>query len=418
MARAKNTSPRTGFTTAWLDNVKPKARRVEYADAGCRGLRLRVEPTGRKTFVWYHNTGGKNRVLTLGRYGSCENCITLKKARRALQQAKEKHADGVSPAPPSDSPTTVEELAEIFYARRILPHRKVPEVVRMILDNDVIPKLGKKKLVTLSAPVIAEAIEQVVDRGACTHAGKVLAIVKQMFRFAEARGWIDRNPAYALDKKDLSIVDNVRDRHLSADEIRALWQALDRYQRLSVQVKLGLRILLLTGVRTAELLLAKWEHVGQDEWFIPEANSKTTAWTVPVVPAVAGLLEELRAIADHFDSDWVMASTAGRAVDNKALARAIRRLREKTDDHGKLLLDIPDFTPHDFRRTLRTHLEDLGIQPYVAEKCLNHSLGRIERTYNRNELLEQRRDALQRWTDYVYSLVTPPQSTAVSPSEL
>jgi hypothetical protein len=219
MASAKHTSPRTGFTAAWLDNVKPKAKRIEYADAGCRGLRLRVEPTGRKTFVWYFRDDGKNRVLTLGRYGAGEDCTSLKDARRALQQAKEKHVDGVSPALPADTPTTVEELAEIFYERRILPHRKVPEVVRMILDNDIIPKLGKKKLATLSAPVIAAMIEQVVDRGARTHAGKVLAIVKQMFRFAEARGWLDRNPAYALDKKDLSIVENVRDRHLSADEI-------------------------------------------------------------------------------------------------------------------------------------------------------------------------------------------------------
>ena len=414
MASAKHTSPRTGFTTAWLDNVKPKSKRLEYADAGCRGLRLRVEPTGRKTFVWYYRTGGKNRVLTLGRYGTGEDCISLKAARRALQQAKEKHVDGVSPAPPADTPTTVEELAEIFYARRILPHRKVPEVVRMILDNDIIPKLGKKKLATLSAPVIAAMIEQVVDRGARTHAGKVLAIVKQMFRFAEARGWIDRNPAYALDKKDLSIVDNVRDRHLSAAEIQALWQALDNYERLSMQVKLGLQVLLLTGVRTAELLLAKWEHVRKDEWFIPEANSKTTAWTVPIVPAVASVLGDLREIADYFGSDWVLASDTGGPLDDKALARAIRRLREKTDDNGELLLDIPDFTPHDFRRTLRTHLEDLGVQPYVAEKCLNHSLGRIERTYNRNELLEQRRDALQKWTDYVYSLVTPADHVAVS----
>jgi integrase len=135
---------------------------------------------------------------------------------------------------------------------------------------------------------------------------------------------------------------------------------------------------------------------------------------VPIVPAVASVLTELREIAGHFDSDWVIASTNGRPIDDKALARAIRRLREKTDDNGELLLDIPDFTPHDFRRTLRTHLEDLGVQPYVAEKCLNHSLGRIERTYNRNELLEQRRDALQKWTDYVYSLVTPADHVPVA----
>jgi integrase len=412
MAGANHTRPKTGFTTAWLDNVKPKSKRIEYADAGCRGLRLRVEPTGRKSFVWYYREGGRNRVLTLGRYGTCESCISLKDARKALQVAKEKHEDGVSPALPTDTPTTVEELAEIFYARRILPHRKVPEVVRMILDNDIIPKLGKMKLATLSAPVIATMIEQVVDRGARTHAGKVLAIAKQMFRFAEARGWIDRSPAYALDKKDLSIVDNVRDRHLSAEEIQALWQALDNYKRLSVQVKLGIQVLLLTGVRTAELLQAKWEHIQDNEWFIPEENSKTTAWTVPIVPAVASLLDELQEIADHFESDWVMASTTDEPLSDKALARAIRRLRDKKDDKGKLLLDIPDFTPHDFRRTLRTHLEDLDVPPYVAEKCLNHSLGRIERTYNRNELLEQRREALQKWADFVYLSVTPRDNVA------
>jgi len=127
----------------------------------------------------------------------------------------------------------VAKLAEIFYERRILSHRKVPELVRMVLDNDVIPKLGKKKLATLSVPVIATMIEQVVDRGVRTCAGKVLAIRKQLFSFSEARGWIDLNPAYALDKKDLSIVDNFRDRHLSAEEVQALWHALDNYERLA-----------------------------------------------------------------------------------------------------------------------------------------------------------------------------------------
>jgi len=67
MATAKHTSPRTGFTTAWLDTVKPKSKRIEYADAGCRSLRLRVEPTSRQTFVRYFRDGGKNRVLMLGR---------------------------------------------------------------------------------------------------------------------------------------------------------------------------------------------------------------------------------------------------------------------------------------------------------------------------------------------------------------
>ena len=62
-----------------------------------------------------------------------------------------------------------------------------------------------------------------VDRGASTHAGKVLQILKQMFRFAEGRGYIDHSPAYALDKKDLGCVDNMKDRYLTVEEIRIVW---------------------------------------------------------------------------------------------------------------------------------------------------------------------------------------------------
>ena len=412
MATAKSISPKTGFTTAWLDNIKAKDKRTEYADAGCRGLRLRVEPTGRKVFVWYYQDNGKNRVLTLGRYGDGEECLTLKKARKALEKAKEKRADGVAVAPAADIPQDVEELAERFYTQRIVPHRKRPDTVRQILDHDIIPVLGKCKLRSLTTPTVASMVEGVVNRGARTHAGSVLSITKQMFRFAEARGYIERSPAYALDRKDLGVVDTIRDRHLDAEEIKALWHALDKAPRMSTQVRIGLKILLLTGVRTGELLKARWEQIDFDkgEWFIPEENSKTTAWTVPLVPAVRALFHELKEIADGDEdeepSPWVMAGRTDGPITDKVLGRAVRRLFELKDKDGNPILDIPKCRPHDFRRTLRTHLEDLGVEPHISEKCLNHSLGRIERTYNRSTLLEQRREALLKWADYVDLLVT------------
>ena len=408
MAIAKSISPKTGFTTAWLDNVKPKSKRTEYADTGCRGLRLRVEPSGRKSFVWYYQDHGKNRVLTLGRYGKGEDRLTLKQARKALEKAKEKRTDGVTVAPAADIPKDVEELAERFYTQRILPHRKRPDTVRQILDHDIIPVLGKRKLRSLTAPIVAEMIEGVVNRGAQTHAGSVLSITKQMFKFAESRGYIERSPAYSLDRKDLGVVDNIRDRHLDSDEIKALWQALDKAPRMSAQVRIGLKILMLTGVRTGELLKARWEQIdfNKGEWFIPEENSKTTAWIVPLVPAVRALFHELKEIAEDVEEDeepspWVMAGRTDGPITDKVLGRAMRRLFELKDKNGDPVLDIPKCRPHDFRRTLRTHLEDLGIEPHISEKCLNHSLGRIERTYNRNTLLTQRREALQRWADHV-----------------
>ena len=47
-----------------------------------------------------------------------------------------------------------------------------------------------------------------------------------------------------------------------------------------------------------------------------------------------------------------------------------------------------------------------SIEPHISEKCLNHSLGRIEKTYNKNTLLGKRREALQAWSDHVEVLVT------------
>ena len=292
-----------------------------------------------------------------------------------------------------------------------------------MLDKDIIPAIGKRKLQTLTAPTVAAVVESVVDRGATTHAGKVLTILKQLFKFAESRGYIDRSPAYALDRKDLGVVDNIRDRYLDASEIKAVWRALNLAPRLSSTVHLAAKVLLLTGARTGELLQARWEHIDFDkaEWFIPEENSKTTAWTVPLVPAVIKLFQELQDIAG--DSPWVLASQTTKPgrdaqhIDQRTLGHAFRRLfdikhKDPRTGEKKPLLDIPRCTPHDFRRTLRTHMDDLkmvdpetgdkrSIEPHIAEKCLNHSLGRIEKTYNKNTLLKQRRAALEAWAEHV-----------------
>ena len=435
MATQKHTTPPKGFTPVFLDNLKPGGSRYELADKAKPGLRLRVEPSGTRTFVWYYSDDGKTKVLKLGRYGTGEGCISLKAARDALDKAKEKHREGERPGLAADAPDTVEKLAELFYERRILPHRTRPDVVRTVLDKDVIPKLGKRKLQTLTAPTVAGVVESVVDRGAATHAGKVLTILKQLFKFAESRGYIDRSPAYALDRKDLGVVDNIRDRHLGADEIKAVWRALNLAPRLSLTVQLAAKVLLLTGARTGELLQARWEHVDFDkaEWFIPEENSKTTEWTVPLAPAVIKLFEELQGIAGT--SPWVLASQTtkpGREpqhIDQRTLGHAFRRLfdvKHKDPRTGKKkpLLDIPRCTPHDFRRTIRTHLDDLkmvdpetgariSVPPHVAEKCLNHSLGRIEKTYNKNTLLAQRRAALEAWADFVDLVVHDRQNVEV-----
>ena len=66
--------------------------------------------------------------------------------------------------------------------------------------------------------------------------------------------------------------------------------------------------------------------------------------------------------------------------------------------------------PHGIRRPRGK----LGTPPHVAEKCLNHSLGRIVATYDKDDMLEPRRVALAKWEAFVLRLVSP-KSTNVVP---
>jgi integrase len=64
---------------------------------------------------------------------------------------------------------------------------------------------------------------------------------------------------------------------------------------------------------------------------------------------------------------------------------------------AKIKHGLEPFTIHDLRRTARTHLEALGVTPYVAERCLNHKIKGVEGIYNRHDYFEERKVALNAW---------------------
>ncbi len=61
------------------------------------------------------------------------------------------------------------------------------------------------------------------------------------------------------------------------------------------------------------------------------------------------------------------------------------------------LQDMDNFTIHDFRRTARTHLAALGVDAFVAERCLNHKVKGVEGIYNRHDYFDERKNALDQW---------------------
>ena len=397
--RPKHLKPFTNHVD--LKSRKPRDQRYEIAYIAEPTLRVRVGITGKKSFIWRVRHHGGRKIVPIGEFPN----LSIADAHIKLDDLKAKHKEGLLFNTSTNTPKTVSELCERFYEKRILPHRKRPDVVRQVLDADVVPWIGNRKLSMVTPIDITNLIEQVVERGATTHAGKVLATVKQLFKYAESNGYVERSPAYSHDPKNLGVTNNTRNRYLNSEEIAAFWLALDKAPRMSSPVRIAFRVLLLSGVRSGELRLAKWEHIDLEKkkWFIPEENSKTREWTVPLSSHLLKQFEALQGLSDG--SEWVIPGMNGPVTD-KVFGRAMRRLFELEVD-GEKILTIPSASPHDLRRTMRSHMDDLRIEPHIAEKCLNHSLGRIAETYNKNQMLPQRREALEKWGDHVDLIVTP-----------
>jgi integrase len=66
---------------------------------------------------------------------------------------------------------------------------------------------------------------------------------------------------------------------------------------------------------------------------------------------------------------------------------------------SNLNVGIDHFVVHDLRRTMRSHLSDIGIPFAVAERCLNHFLPGQGEVYDRADMLDARADALRSWAD-------------------
>ena len=61
-------------------------------------------------------------------------------------------------------------------------------------------------------------------------------------------------------------------------------------------------------------------------------------------------------------------------------------------------------TMHGFRSTFRDWAAENGVPDVVAEKCLMHATGgAVFQAYQRSDLLDQRREVMQKWADTVFA---------------
>ncbi len=87
-------------------------------------------------------------------------------------------------------------------------------------------------------------------------------------------------------------------------------------------------------------------------------------------------------------------------MEKMAVARALSRHADRVTEYGGKRL-----RPHDLRRTFRTMLSRLGIQPHVAELCMNHQeTETMRRVYDGHDYSAEMAEAWDRAGAHVQAL--------------
>jgi integrase len=166
-------------------------------------------------------------------------------------------------------------------------------------------------------------------------------------------------------------------------------------QNNSISAK-ALEFLILTGVRSGSVRLARWEEIdfSQMLWIIPAAHTKAKReHRVPLPQRVIELLDGLNQPDDR--SAVVFPSPTGKALSDMALSQLMRGMRDRGEYQGEAV-------PHGFRSTFRDWAAEQTKYPDEIRKAASmHTVGdQVKVAYQRSDLLEKRRRLMTEWADY------------------
>lgn len=444
------------MTATWLESRKePRNRprkRYDVTVDGREGLMARVSPSGAVSFRLRYGRGGKRYVMVLGEFG--KGGLSLADAFEMHHQAQRELEKGLDPIEERRNREdaaerarveragggTVADLVTQFVHRKLRAERwdeargewvrdersrtkarKRPDAAEWILGHVETPRprksrskpvatfiseLGHVKAVEISKRQIVAFLDSVVDRGAPILANRTYTLLKQMFTWAAAKDLIPASPMAGIERPGGE--ERPRARILTAEEIRGVWTKVHSAE-MAEPTKLALKLLLVTAQRRGELTFAKWDHFDLDgkTWTIPVSLLKSAhirrdgpePHVVPLSALALELLRKLKTLSGESPSVLPAHASARHtgSYSESVLSRAVRQNREH--------FGIPEWTPHDLRRTAASSMTKLGIPRLHVEKVLNHSTGDIAEVYDRHDYLPEKRAALEKWGEHLTAII-------------
>ena len=370
-----------------LAAIKPSAKPIELVDGYVSGLRVRILPSGTRT--WSLNIRDHKGIRRRFDVGAG---LGLSEARVKAEQLRKGVRDGADPTSERragrqraqaarDGVGTLRALLESYFTkgpgskqRRAGKTKRLLETVFAKVLDDGVLDLDRTRL-------------QLIADGWKSSQTASLAVrsLRPCLKWAERRAFVSAGTA------DLEPPTKVgkRDRVLTRDELRAIWLQL---RGPHGQV---IKWLLWTGCRLNEAAGMTRCEIEGGIWTIPAVRSKNRRPRPIPLPRQAAVL--LQNISSSEPRSLVFQSERGGFLSN--WDRETKRLHSLSNTSG--------WHRHDLRRTIATFLGDLGFAPHVVSVVLGHThiADGATAIYARSRYQHEHREALQALADEIDRIV-------------
>lgn len=373
-------------------------RNKRYSIADGNGLYIEVMPNGNKYWRMRVEVNSKVYRRSLGQYPN----IGLKEARKVRDAIHIKIAMGEDPFEKRQlqfkaETMTFGEIAQEWLERKVYPIR-TPGHTRTItsrLKRFILPYIGKRQINEITPAEILSLLRKIEERGTYETAHRTLQICGQIFRYGIAIGQAERDITADLRGALVPISVKGYPTITSPEEIWALMRAIRGMNRSPI-IRCALLLQAYTFVRPGELRKAEWDEFNLEtaEWRIPAEKMKMRR--LHIVPLSRQAIEVIKEINAYTwrKSNYLFPNfrTPKRPISDATINAAIRRLGYSQEE----------FTGHSFRSMASTILNENGWPADVIERQLAHiEKNEVRAAYNHAEYLDQRREMMQWWADWL-----------------
>lgn len=374
------------LTQLMIRNALPKDKVYQIKDKD--GLCLRIYPTGKTVWIANFRNSDKKICKTLGSYPD----IGLKEAREQLELLKTQTLLSDKGKVVIEEPHSFSEVYSQWLEVKKIKVKNWKDISNRI-DRYILPTLGKVDYCKLTPVDFVAALKNdLYMRGKYETIKRICMYLKEIDVFAF-------NIGYAKETKfqNLYSVFPIKTTIKNRPSIHwsLLSEALKELQVYGLKARATWEVLLTgfyTLLRPNEYCSLEWSWINFDELTITvpaEVMKMKSSHTVPISTQLLSLLKNRPHV-----SKYVFPATQGKIEQPFSTNSASLFLRR----HGYK----DRLVPHGIRSIGRTWMHDHDIPFDVAEKCLAHSVGTsTQLAYDRSDLLEKRREAMQQWCDFV-----------------